>query len=40
MRLMGFSYTVQLIPGDENAWADMLSRWGGPEAPVRAIKRL
>ena len=30
MTLSAFQYTIVYIPGDENIWADLLSRWGNP----------
>ena len=30
MYLMGFRYTIDHISGDENSWADLLSRWAMP----------
>eukprot|EP00736_Rhodelphis_marinus_P010119 Rmarinus@m.1922 len=34
MQLQAFNYTVQHIPGAENHWADLLSRWGWPAKAV------
>ena len=28
--LRNFDYSIQHIPGDENHWGDLLSRWGNP----------
>jgi hypothetical protein len=28
LSLMSFRYTIEHVPGDENAWGDLLSRWG------------
>ena len=33
-----FRYTICHIPGDRNAWGDLLSRWVSvPALPVRAV---
>jgi RNase H-like domain found in reverse transcriptase/Reverse transcriptase (RNA-dependent DNA polymerase) len=40
LKLMSYQYVVNHIPGDENVWADMLSRWGGTVGRPRSIKRV
>ena len=30
--LSAFRYTIEFVSGEENLWADLLSRWGGPIA--------
>lgn len=43
--LSGFRYKIEHIPGEDNVWADLLTRWGRPVgkdeevAAVRAITR-
>jgi len=33
-----YRYTIRHIPGDRNAWGDLLSRWVNvPAMPVRAV---
>ncbi|KAF0707151.1 hypothetical protein AaE_013747 [Aphanomyces astaci] len=32
-----FRYDIRHVPGDENAWGDMLSRWGNRAATVDAV---
>jgi transposase InsO family protein len=38
--LMSYDYIIRHIPGEENVWADLLSRWGSPLASVCALVRL
>ncbi|KAE9000966.1 hypothetical protein PR001_g18645 [Phytophthora rubi] len=40
MKLMNFRYVVEHVPGSENVWADMISRWAGNQSPTAAVKRL
>ena len=38
LRLSGLRYTIQHISGDDNVWADLLTRWGAPkQTPARAF---
>jgi RNase H-like domain found in reverse transcriptase/Integrase core domain/Reverse transcriptase (RNA-dependent DNA polymerase)/Chromo (CHRromatin Organisation MOdifier) domain len=30
LKLCSFNYTIEHISGDDNCWADLLSRWGAP----------
>ncbi|GMF43963.1 unnamed protein product [Phytophthora fragariaefolia] len=32
MAMTSYRYVIEHIRGDDNAWADMLSRWGNPQA--------
>ena len=32
--LSSFPYTIECLPGDDNVWGDLLSRWGACEDPV------
>jgi transposase InsO family protein len=36
LRLQGYRYTIEHIDGDNNLWADLLSRWGRPGTTLRA----
>jgi RNase H-like domain found in reverse transcriptase len=40
IKLMSFDYVVEHIPGEDNVWGDLLSRWGAgvSSAPVLAIR--
>ncbi|POM60306.1 hypothetical protein PHPALM_30853 [Phytophthora palmivora] len=40
MKLMNFRYVVEHVPGPENVWADMISRWAGHITPPTVVKRL
>jgi hypothetical protein len=40
MKLMNFRYIVEHVPGPDNVWADMISRWAGNHAPVVTVKRI
>ncbi|ETK88369.1 hypothetical protein L915_07367 [Phytophthora nicotianae] len=40
MKLIGFTYIVEHIPGPDNVWADMASRWAGNHVPEVTVKRL
>ena len=41
MELSAFDYVVEHIAGPDNDWADMMSRWGAPPAPLPiAAKRV
>ena len=40
MRLSEFNFTIEHIPGENNIWADILTRWAAPgaeEAPARRV---
>ena len=37
--LMGYTYVIHDIPGEDNVWADLLSRWGSPLKSICAIKQ-
>jgi hypothetical protein len=38
--LMGYSYTIYDIPGEENVWVDLLSRWGSSLNSICDIMKL
>ncbi|GMF55194.1 unnamed protein product [Phytophthora fragariaefolia] len=38
MKLMNYCYVVEHVPGPDNVWADMISRWAGNHSPT--VKRL
>ncbi|GMF39813.1 unnamed protein product [Phytophthora fragariaefolia] len=38
MKLMNYRYVVEHVPGPDNVWADMISRWAGNHSPT--VKRL
>ena len=38
LRLSAYSYTIEHVPGEENVWADMLTRWGSPAILARASR--
>ncbi|KAE9028490.1 hypothetical protein PR003_g12363 [Phytophthora rubi] len=40
MKLMNFRYVVEHVPGPDNVWADMISRWAGNHAPAATLKRI
>ncbi|POM66957.1 Hypothetical protein PHPALM_17108 [Phytophthora palmivora] len=40
MELMGFRYIVEHVPGLDNLWVDMASRWGGNHVPKGVVKPL
>ncbi|OWZ01011.1 hypothetical protein PHMEG_00027680, partial [Phytophthora megakarya] len=40
MKLMNFRYVVEYVPGPDNVWADMISRWAGNHPPAATLKRL
>ncbi|KAG3118053.1 hypothetical protein PI124_g4536 [Phytophthora idaei] len=40
MKLMNYRYVVEHVPGPDNVWAVMISRWAGNHAPTTPIKRL
>jgi hypothetical protein len=35
---MGYDYMIVHLPGEQNVWADLLSRWGMSESVICAIK--
>jgi hypothetical protein len=35
---MGYDYMIVHLPGEQNVWADLLSRWGTSEPVICAIK--
>ena len=38
-KLSALNYVIEHIPGDENVWADMLSRWGNHQSTgIQAIR--
>ena len=39
LELRSFDYVIEHIPGEDNVWADMMSRWGGP-VPVPTVARV
>lgn len=40
MKLMNFRYIIEHVPGPDNVWADMISRWAGNHTPVATMKRI
>ncbi|KAF1317985.1 Dynein heavy chain, partial [Globisporangium splendens] len=40
MRLTGYIYTIEHIPGEHNLWADIVSRWGRSSDSQSAPKKL
>ncbi|ETN02788.1 hypothetical protein PPTG_23895 [Phytophthora nicotianae INRA-310] len=34
---LGLIYSIEQIPGEQNVWADIVSRWRSPE-PVRLVR--
>jgi Integrase zinc binding domain len=36
LRLSTYRYTIELVPGDNNVWADMFTRWAAPRPQLRA----
>ena len=42
LTLRAFDFTIQHMPGDQNNWADLLSRWGNPAVKERmaTVERL
>lgn len=40
LKLNEFKYEIEHIPGDENVWADMFSRWAGPKPAVARTSSL
>ncbi|OWZ00608.1 hypothetical protein PHMEG_00028159 [Phytophthora megakarya] len=40
MKLMGFQYIVEHVPGPDNLWADMALRWAGNHVPTATLRRL
>ncbi|OWZ03477.1 hypothetical protein PHMEG_00024785 [Phytophthora megakarya] len=40
MKFMGFQYIVEHVPGPNNVWAEMASRWAGNHTPTATLKRL
>ncbi|KAE8955170.1 hypothetical protein PR001_g32213 [Phytophthora rubi] len=40
LSLMSFKYVIEHVPGEVNAWGDLLSRWGaGPVLPAESSAR-
>jgi hypothetical protein len=35
---MGYEYRIVVMPGEDNVWADLLSRWGVSNATVCAMR--
>ena len=40
LRMLNYRYTVHHIAGEDNQWADLLSRWGLPKSQALLIKRI
>ena len=40
MLLSNFEYKIFHISGEDNCWADLLSRWGSDESSAALIQRL
>jgi hypothetical protein len=36
LRLSTYHYTIEHVPGDDNVWADMFTRWAAPRPQLRA----
>jgi hypothetical protein len=34
-----FGYTIEFLPGDSNAWADLMTRWGAPDVVPTLLAR-
>ena len=39
MQLQELRYVIEHVDGEDNLWADMLSRWGCPHQPKVTVKR-
>eukprot|EP00644_Phytophthora_capsici_P014120 jgi/Phyca11/99271/e_gw1.3.1308.1 len=40
MKLMNYRYVVEHVPGSDNVWADMISRWAGNHSPTVRLPEL
>jgi hypothetical protein len=40
MQLAGYTYNVMHISGDDNVWADLMTRWGNNAQPPPSAKRI
>lgn len=40
LRLSEFKFTVEHIPGEDNVWADMLTRWAAPSNATFPVRRI
>ncbi|KAF0709695.1 hypothetical protein AaE_012802, partial [Aphanomyces astaci] len=40
--LSSFPYTIECLPGEDNVWGNLLSRWGAAQAqvPTKSVRRL